>query len=430
MRDGSASHTFRFGTGILAVNKEIHREAREVLVKNHFVVVSYRWLNFGRWKHALDLPTVTENQSDVAKFQAHVLRVHVKGPNECSKGQQVESFLMVAVDLPILRSLLVWHCYCCPPPAKFMAEQVAQPYFLEVTPGVKNGITTLLELRTTGITEFPTKLASWILDQFAGFSHGNQKVKIQAFPQELANKVARTISTMSPKVVWLTALVWSVLEFSEDLSNTAERFALGDQFGQLAFKHTALNYMLREFLCWFSAMPVPPELYDVRDFQLPVTALQCLYLSSMLTESFIGIRTHPYEKSYKMQLEVMESFVHNISGAPEPLKSDTLKHIIDGDLHHMLMWFSVLVDFFTIRKPANLQEYIHRMDVLAGYVGRVPHFQHDLQFMKRVAHDPRVLIPRLSLVKIFANNFPSFALLIFTILNSTSNTDSFKAQSP
>jgi hypothetical protein len=144
LRVANCSHTYRFEVNVLAVNREIRDEANDVLMKNHFVAVSYRWAQLGYWKHSMDLPIVTENQSHIANFQKHILRVHVKGPNRFSKGESLESFLILAADLPRFRSMLLWHCYCYLPPANLMVDELAQPRLVDLDSEPQNLTTILL----------------------------------------------------------------------------------------------------------------------------------------------------------------------------------------------------------------------------------------------------------------------------------------------
>jgi len=60
-RERSWAYTFHFDTSVLAVNKQIHKEATKVLRQNTFIVVSDRWPGLAYKKHRYNLPVVTEN---------------------------------------------------------------------------------------------------------------------------------------------------------------------------------------------------------------------------------------------------------------------------------------------------------------------------------------------------------------------------------
>ena len=70
------AHTYKFETAILRINREIRREACDVLASNLFVVVSSKWPLLDSLKHHYDLPIITENQNLVTRFQTHSMRVH------------------------------------------------------------------------------------------------------------------------------------------------------------------------------------------------------------------------------------------------------------------------------------------------------------------------------------------------------------------
>ena len=81
----SIAYTYRFHPNILAVNRQMSKEALQVLLSNNFIVLSHRFPGLSKFIHRLGLPVITESQDHVARFaklERHVLRVHVQsGPD-------------------------------------------------------------------------------------------------------------------------------------------------------------------------------------------------------------------------------------------------------------------------------------------------------------------------------------------------------------
>lgn len=99
-RNLNTSHTFRYHPSILATNRRIKHGASKVLASNHLVVVSYECDGLDQAKHAHDLPIICEDQGAVAKFNGHVLRVHIRHWSKERHRHGIRCFLMLASDLP------------------------------------------------------------------------------------------------------------------------------------------------------------------------------------------------------------------------------------------------------------------------------------------------------------------------------------------
>ena len=130
-RDDSIAHTYRFCTNILAVNREINKEASPILNANHIVVVNHKWPQASTLKHGIGLPIVTENQTHVSRFRKAILKVQLVAPSteEGFSEQKSESFIMVSDDLPALANVFQWLVYCTNTQAKIVTRYNTGPEF-------------------------------------------------------------------------------------------------------------------------------------------------------------------------------------------------------------------------------------------------------------------------------------------------------------
>ncbi|KAK5135623.1 hypothetical protein LTR08_005103 [Meristemomyces frigidus] len=130
-RDRSAAHTYQFHTTIFAVNKQIRKEALEELHRtNIFIVVSWAWPELGRTLNAFDVPIVTDNQSAVARFKHHTLRLHLQngksGPR-LREAPQMLSLLMLLADFPIFCRTIRYTSSITPMPCTLFLKDVDAP---------------------------------------------------------------------------------------------------------------------------------------------------------------------------------------------------------------------------------------------------------------------------------------------------------------
>lgn len=120
------SHSYRFHTNILAVNKQLYREASEVLYKdNTFIVVSSKCSSFDFMRHITDVPIVSGKL--VCRFTQHSMRIHFawktppflrmclhSGIDTRDLNENLQAFVMLIEDLPYLCRMFQFK-YCLTP---------------------------------------------------------------------------------------------------------------------------------------------------------------------------------------------------------------------------------------------------------------------------------------------------------------------------
>lgn len=295
-REDSLAHTYHFHTNILATNHTIRSEALEVLQTNNFVVVSHRWSGASYLKHEAHVPIVTENQTDVANFQHHVLRVHYEAPPSLGGGGlKPESWVMVADDLPAFcRSL---QCslvsinmsasiftYTTSKSAREISSSASRhplgpPTTATDVPRIK------IQFRDSDVTERKLEVAKSILSPFAMVIYGLQKVSISNVAASLTTHVQRLKHTMAPRSVWVTGLAWHVLELMQDMKATADKFALAGHD-----EHAAKRY--NDICCLHAYCPLfklDDDEYSA-DLATPIAALHYLLLQASITAAFLKLK--------------------------------------------------------------------------------------------------------------------------------------------
>lgn len=123
-----------YHAGILAVNKQLHAEAKGYLYKNNqFVLVEYAWKGFGYAPHQYRIPVIAQNrgQLDIPEYLTVRTKLDSYGqdwvdyPTEiCGltgwSDNQMGSFLILLKDLPHLISAIAWRMDTLPLPRVYV----------------------------------------------------------------------------------------------------------------------------------------------------------------------------------------------------------------------------------------------------------------------------------------------------------------------
>ena len=130
-RDKSVACTYRYHTNILGVNKTVQNEARQEFHRsNRLVLISWVWPGLGRTLHGFDLPIVTENQTAIAAFEHHALRLHLQHCTPRSKlgaAAMIQSLLMLHADLPTLTRTIRYVSATMSKPVSIVIKDVNVP---------------------------------------------------------------------------------------------------------------------------------------------------------------------------------------------------------------------------------------------------------------------------------------------------------------
>ncbi|KAK3715082.1 hypothetical protein LTR37_007292 [Vermiconidia calcicola] len=291
-RDASSANTYRFHPSILAVNREMHEEAKQVLLSNHFIVVSHIWPEMAEYKHWLGVTIVTENQAHIAKFRHHVVRFPAQArPGSLGHEKQcVQSFLMVASNIAEFCRLMQWFHYQGVSRAQLLTrfhdmrphgyylhaqsvDMPAKPPFLKV------------QFQDRELMEQKPDVARGLVSPLRQVVAGLQIVKIINAPKLIQPFVQSVICTMSPKTIWTVALAWDMVETLINMKQKAEALLMSGK--------------LEKALVWYNSIS---QLYDScnilhleqrayeSDPGSAVAALFHLMLTAAIMHGFVSLR--------------------------------------------------------------------------------------------------------------------------------------------
>lgn len=223
------AYGFHFHTSILAVNREINKEASQVLYSNHFVIVSHQWPRIATAKYIHDLPIITEDPRRVKAFTKHVLRVHIRAPTKLlGKNAKIQSFVMVADDLPILCECVQWIFYTLWSPAHFAFRLNRSPLHSHHEIGnasTENGkvVHTKMQFISSDMTKRKPELARALVEPFLRMLCGEQKVTILNYDSKIpAFDVDELKTTMGPHLVFFKAMAWHMYDTARNLKDKAD----------------------------------------------------------------------------------------------------------------------------------------------------------------------------------------------------------------
>lgn len=229
-RDMSAAHTYRFHVNILAVNKQIGKEAsEEVYDRNNFVVVSWEWEGLGDLLNKFDVPIVTDNQNAVARFaksNMHALRLHLKHPR---RRASIQSLLMLHSDLAVLcRTIRYLNAtqeasglFSFKLKDEFQVKGEPDHGFLPITHTFNKVFRTVIRfnrVKADSAENLVTKKAK-LLAPFAHLRIASQKLEILGTDDGDEGSILReTVHDLdllaAPVLIWLRLLAWDLLDTS------------------------------------------------------------------------------------------------------------------------------------------------------------------------------------------------------------------------
>lgn len=384
MRDSSSAHTFKFQTNIVATNQQIHEETSPVLKSNNFIVVSYRWPDLAKIKHHLGVPIVTESHSHVARFKKHALRVHLHSPPD-TKGRgslSVESFLMVAQDLPSLSIFIRYLYTLIPSPAARIAYSANEPAcnYTHLQPpnvSIKSVPTLKIRLEIDKEMQIGRNIEQTLLELFRTVVYGLQKINVQNICEDLTEYSLDLTTNMGPRTIWITALAWEFYELVRDIKRQADDLVRAGNFTQAKARYHAI-------LLWSTACEIfhlERSMYNA-DVVWIVSRIDAMVVSSAFCENALNIAD--------------ESFKADEAWGIAQLASNNLNHAMDMPtdqrglpaaiilLHE---WNIVLTRFFVIRRMDSLDLAVNSMAAIIERSKRELHpfeagiadfFRHDL----------------------------------------------------
>ncbi|RMX84638.1 hypothetical protein D0869_04436 [Hortaea werneckii] len=257
-RDLSAAHTYRFHVNILAVNKQINEEAaKELLLRNTFVVVSWRWEELGETLNGFDIPIITENQTAVAKFKNHSFRLHLDCPGE--RGP-VRSLLMLHSDLNAFCRTIRFLGAIVEGPAHFVLQksESAGGSFGAYSNNCSPAFRTMIRFNRVDANseEEAVNKKGELLAPLAELHVAGQKlVVLDPEAREAQSDFTKIVDDLTklaaPSLVWVRVAAWDLLDISLGLMADGNKLCREGDYRR-ALRHYSsviIGAPLRHFLC-------------------------------------------------------------------------------------------------------------------------------------------------------------------------------------
>ena len=302
-RDISAAHTYGFHVNVLAVNKQISKEAsKELYNRNNFVVVSFEWEGLGDLLNKFDVPIVTDNQNAVARFaksKMHALRLHIKHPR---RPGPVQSLLMLHSDLGVfcrtIRYLKATQeasgVFVFKLKDEFRMKDESEYCFLPIPDNPNNVFRTKIHFNRVeadseqGVAMKKIKL----LETFTRLCVARQNMTIQGIEDShegstLRETVDDLINMAGPSLIWLRVLAWDLLGIMLALMAAANKLCREGDYGRALEHYKAIysgpledSIVLAQGIVFLADRSDvgPPVIMALRVLLDAVTAVGWLYL--------------------------------------------------------------------------------------------------------------------------------------------------------
>jgi hypothetical protein len=363
----------------------MHEEASQVLRSNRFVVVSYRWPELAIVKHMLGVPIVSEDQARVAKFRGHVLRVHLQTPPATINiaDLKVESFLVVAQELPAICTLINYVYSMVPSPACHVTHLPGDPpnkvHLGKLRHDNPKSVLPILKLRLEVDKDAQTsrELTKSLLSSFRSITYGSQDVKVQNVCEGLTHYIHDLKKTMAPRSVWTNALAWHSYELVRDLKKEADALVDSRDFLQALTRYHAIWTMFDS--C--SIFHLEPRMYSPEVVWV-VSRLDAMMIGSAIGESLIRIERETVSAGDPMAIVLFVSdVVDHAMNLPGDEKGLPAAILLLSEWHNLLVRFLLSRDMDTLRVAKTSMEILLKKSgtMLQKSEGRIPeYFKHDL----------------------------------------------------
>ncbi|GAB1743178.1 hypothetical protein NU219Hw_g9034t1 [Hortaea werneckii] len=417
-RDLSAAHTYRLHVNILAVNKQINKEAaEELLLRNTFVVVSWEWYGLSDLLNKFDIPIITDNQKAVANFKMHALRLHLKHPQ---RRGSVQSLLMLHSDLRVF----------CKAIRYLNATQEASGVFVfklkDEFRGENESGFCFLPIADTRDTVFRTRIQFnrvkadseqelaikkiKLLETFEHLRIARQNLTVHGIEggneESILRKTVDDLMDMAgPPLVWLRLLAWDLLGIMLGLIAAANKLCRDGEYGRALEHYKAIysgpaadSIILAEGLVFLADRSDvgPPVVMALRALLDAATAAGWLYLREPHLES---VSQSKAAEEYGHRITAMISTFSNrqeILGYPD----DEMIACWLGDTPY---WhFCIVIGF--IQGEFDLDFLVNRLEELHDTFPNNAHVAHDLLEATNLQDDDTfdALASREHLVELFS----------------------------
>ena len=215
----SAAHGYYFVTNVMRVSKQTHRETAAMLYgANTFVIVSTKCFAFEDIRNILDVPIVSDHHAGY--LQHHSLRLHLtcnKAPvferpspaSSLSNGCGLQSYVMLAQDLPILGRLLSFFCNLLPHAAICVLRDHQDTRFETELPKRPVKTSLLVALHNTQYKTLSERMHEELLAPLHRVISSCLRVKISG---TTCDRIRELEHFMMPQLIWPAAVLWQLYD--------------------------------------------------------------------------------------------------------------------------------------------------------------------------------------------------------------------------
>ncbi|KAK4547034.1 hypothetical protein LTR36_001255 [Oleoguttula mirabilis] len=400
-QDRSRAPIYRFHPQILGVNKQIRAEALKVLERNRFIVVSHQWPGLEDDMHFGSVSIVTEQQTQVARFKRHVMRIHLQCPVSSEnksktkhQAHEIRSFLMVATDLPAFCQKMQWKFYRIPAPCAYITfvgnGKADRRHDAWPCVPTKHVVTTKIQLRSPNQHEHKLEAVKALIGPFNSMICASQKATFSGFDQhQAAIDVQRLQLRMGPRMVSTNAMAWHMLDTVQRLLRRAEDLAISCE----DYEGACRQYQV----IWVDALAYPLfklslETYD-SELALPLALVACALLDAAANWGFLQLRLGGIFRVILAEVwgsvDTINKFLQSTPVQVHTLVAYSLEKGITnlGACHFLAVaaFITEVGENSGFSTPSQLRfERLHRAAPHCG------HIQHDLEMVERIAGDPKV----------------------------------------
>ncbi|KAI7214714.1 hypothetical protein KC343_g3378 [Hortaea werneckii] len=382
-RDWSAAHTYRFHVNILAVNKQIRQEATEELLRrNTFVLISWKWDGLGALLHQFDLPIIADNQKAVAKFKMHALRLHLSFTTE--KGQ-IKSLLMLHSDLEVfcravryLGAVLDWPAHFVvkhsKPTGDWFGVYTNHHYPAFVMKIQLNDVDGESEAENI---EKKAKLLAPLVDlRIAGQKLKLLRPHVGETQSEFAKIVDDLTKLAAPSLVWVKLAAWDLLDISLDRMAAANELCGKGEYDRALMHYLVIIFGVpsRHLLC-----NLPPHVAE-SDAAPPVMIGLRVLMDAIAAYGWLCLRRGKFAlagDAFRLGQVIFHMFNQfpNRDETLMPLGSEHASWVNEMPFWH----FSALSSFF--EHPFPLAHYLDLFETLRRQCPDVTYITHDLEVL-------------------------------------------------
>lgn len=364
----------------------MQEEATQTLASNHFVIVSFEWDGLEIAKHWHGIPIVCEDPKPIARFQHHCMRLHLRYSPKSKRAKGLQSFLIVAADLPqFCGEMMQWAFFNVRSPVPMLttlrdtpSDKIHSIEHPDASATAPAPVSTKIQLRSV-VQPMTAALETSLLKPLENMILGLQKVQI--IGSVLTNNVDALTTRMGPRVVWLEPMAWRALEVAQDIKRRRDLFVTQ---GELS--HAVAMYQITSYAQQACRLFHLPQKSFNSDSELPIALLQREILDSAVTQGFLQLKLGSVHGASICTVTVARSrdFLQNLPTQSLVLPDEGKRM----SCYQGARWFHLVMNLIMKRDAQWLGVYISHLSLVRSECGEWP---NDQDFTARLEHDIKVM---------------------------------------